>query len=60
MLNWKGFVMLSPEEIAHIKIDIDRLEKLHQQCRDNGIRERIEAWIAVEKKKLESAQSERE
>ena len=53
----KGLVMLSPGEIAEIKIEIERLEQLHKECRDNGIRKRIEAWIAAEKKKLESAQS---
>ena len=44
--------MLSPEEIAKIKEEIQRLEQLHKDCTDGGIRERIEAWIEAEKKKL--------
>ena len=44
--------MLSPEEIAQIKEEIQRLEQLHKDCNDGGIRERIEAWIKSEKKKL--------
>jgi len=48
--------MLSPEAIAKIKEKIERLEKLREECTDNGIRERIEAWIKAEKKKLPSDQ----
>jgi hypothetical protein len=47
-------VMLSPGEIAQIKAEIERLEKARKECTDSGIRQRIEAWIAEQKKKLES------
>jgi hypothetical protein len=47
--------MLSPEEIAQIKVEIERLEKLRAECTDGGIRKRIEAWIEAEKKKLSPA-----
>ena len=46
--------MLSPREIARIKAEIKRLEQALKECTDGGIRHRIEAWIADEKKKLES------
>jgi hypothetical protein len=49
--------MLSPGEIAQIKEEIERLEKLRKECTDKGIRTRIVAWIEAEKKKLESDQS---
>jgi hypothetical protein len=49
--------MLSPEDIARIRTEIERLEKLRTDCTDKGIRERIEAWIGAEKKNLESDQS---
>ena len=48
--------MLSPGEIAQIKAEIERLEKLREECTDSGIRERIEAWIVAEKKKLHARQ----
>lgn len=44
----------SPTEIANIMAEIERLEKLRNECTDNGIRKRIEAWIKTEKKKLDS------
>lgn len=44
--------MPSAEEIAQIRAEIERLEKLRHDCTDTGIRELIEAWINVEKKKL--------
>ncbi|MFY9979208.1 MAG: hypothetical protein WAK22_13345 [Candidatus Sulfotelmatobacter sp.] len=44
--------MLSPGEIARIKAEIERLEKLREECVDSGIRKRIEDWIESEKKKL--------
>jgi hypothetical protein len=49
--------VFSPGEIAKIKEEIERLEKLREDCIDSGIRERIEAWIKAEKKKLESDRS---
>lgn len=48
---------MPPEEIARIKTEIERLEKLHNECTDSGIRKRIEAWIEEEKKKLKPSQS---
>lgn len=48
--------MLSPEELARIKAEIERLEQLYKECSDSGIRERIKAWIAEENKKLKSDQ----
>ncbi|HWY21962.1 MAG TPA: hypothetical protein VNX26_12130 [Candidatus Acidoferrum sp.] len=51
----KGTTMLSPEEIAQIEAEIERLERLREECIDSGIRKRIEAWIEVEKKKLASS-----
>ena len=48
---------MSSEEMAKIKEEIERLEKLREECTDSGIRERIEAWIKAEKKKLESDRS---
>ena len=44
--------MPSPDEIAQIKAEVERLEKHREQCSDSGIRKRIEAWIEAEKKKL--------
>jgi hypothetical protein len=40
--------MLSLGEIAQIKAEIERLERLHGGCTDGGIRERIKAWIEAE------------
>jgi hypothetical protein len=51
--------MLSPKEIAQSKAEIERLEKLHDECADSGIRKRIEAWIEEQKKLLGSDQSKR-
>jgi hypothetical protein len=47
--------MLSPGEIAQIRAEIERLERLHKECTDGGIRKRIEAWIEAENKKLPSS-----
>jgi len=44
--------MRSLGEIALIKAEIERLEKLREECADSGIRKLIEAWIEAEKKKL--------
>jgi hypothetical protein len=44
--------MLSPGEMAQIKAEIERLEKLRGECTDSGIRKQIEAWIEAERKKL--------
>jgi hypothetical protein len=47
--------MLSPGEIAQIKMEIERLEKLYKECHDEGMQKRITAWIEEEKQKLASA-----
>jgi hypothetical protein len=44
----------SPPEKVQIKAEIERLERLHRECTDGGIQERIEAWIEAAKKKLPS------
>jgi hypothetical protein len=49
--------MLLPGEIAQIRAEIKRLEKVRNECIDSGIRKRIEAWIEEHKQKLESKQS---
>lgn len=55
LVRWHTLAaMLPPEEIAQIKAEIERLEKLREDCTNSGIRERIVAWIEAEKKKLES------
>jgi hypothetical protein len=41
--------MLSPGDIAKIKADIERLEKVRDECADSGIRKLIEAWIEEQK-----------
>ena len=43
--------MLSPGEIAQIRVEIKRLEEARDECTD-GIRKRIEAWIEEQKQKL--------
>jgi hypothetical protein len=47
-----GTTMLSQGEIAQIKAEIERLERLREECIDGAIRKRIEVWIEAEKKKL--------
>jgi len=47
--------MLTLEQITQIKAEVERLEKLREDCTDSGIRKRIEAWIEAETKKLKSA-----
>jgi hypothetical protein len=47
--------MLTPEQVTQIKAEVERLEKLREDCTDSGIRKRIEAWIDAETKKLKSA-----
>ena len=49
--------MLPPEELRGLELEIERLEKLREECADSGIRKRIEAWIEEQKKKLESGRS---
>jgi hypothetical protein len=47
-----GPAMLSRGEVATIRAEIERLEKALKECTDGGIRDRINAWIEEEKKKL--------
>jgi hypothetical protein len=44
--------MPSAREIAQIKAEIERLEKLREEATDSGIQKLIDAWIEAEKKKL--------
>jgi hypothetical protein len=44
--------MLSPGEIAQVRAEIKRLEQALEECRDEGIRKRIMAWIEEQKQKL--------
>jgi hypothetical protein len=48
--------MLSPGDLAIIKAEIERLQKARLECRDSGIREKIDVWIEEEKKKLASGE----
>jgi hypothetical protein len=52
--------MLSPGEIAQIKAEMKRLEKVRDECTDSGIRQRIEAWLKKEKLKSQIAKSDQE
>jgi hypothetical protein len=45
---------MTPEEITRIRAEIERLERLLEECADSGIQKVIEAWIEAEKKKLNS------
>jgi len=44
--------MLSRGDVAIIRAEIERLEKARRECTDEHIRERIEAWIEEQKRKL--------
>jgi hypothetical protein len=44
--------MLSRGDIAQIKLEIARLEKLYKECPDEGTQKRITAWIEEQKQKL--------
>ena len=57
IMHTLGPSMLLPGEIAQIRAEIKRLEKVRNECIDSGIRKRIEAWIEEHKQKLESKQS---
>jgi hypothetical protein len=46
--------MLTPEEVAIINAEIDRMEKAHKDCTDSGIKRWIEAVIEKQKEKLAS------
>ena len=49
--------MLSREEIANIKAEIEILEKALAECNDSGLQKQIEAWIADQKRKLTAQES---
>jgi hypothetical protein len=47
-------VMMTPEEVAIIKAEIDRMERARKDCTDSGIRKWIDAVIEKQKEKLAS------
>ena len=49
--------MLSPEQMAKLKAEIERLERACVECGDSGIRQRIEELIEDLKQKLASGQT---
>jgi len=51
--------MLSREEIANIKAEIERLEKALAECNDSGLQKQIGAWIEDQKNKLASSNAKR-
>jgi hypothetical protein len=46
--------MPSAREIAQIKAEIERLEKLREECADSGIRKLIDGWVEEQKRRLVS------
>jgi hypothetical protein len=44
--------MLAPGETAQIRAEIKRLEQARKECTDEGIQNRITAWIEEQKQKL--------
>ena len=50
-------VMLSPEEIALIRANIERLETARDYSTDSGIRELIDAWIEEHRQRLTSGKN---
>ena len=44
--------MLSPEEIAMLRANIERLEKARDYSADSRIRELIDAWIEEHRQRL--------
>ena len=49
--------MLSREEVAKIRAELERLEKARAECTDGGIQKLIDAWIEEQKRKLASNKS---
>jgi hypothetical protein len=47
--------MLSPQQIATINTEIDKLQYARRHCSDSGIQRVIEGWINDEKMKLNSS-----
>jgi|HubBroStandDraft_1064217.scaffolds.fasta_scaffold888494_1 hypothetical protein len=50
--------MLSPEEVAKIKSEIEALEKARQACADTGIEKQIDVWIEKLRRQIPSKPSE--
>jgi hypothetical protein len=50
----RELAMLSPQQIAAINVQIEKLEYARKQCSDSGIQKVIEGWINGEKMKLNS------
>jgi len=48
----KGCVMLSPQEVAIIRAEIERLEKVRKEFDDGSIQRMIDDWIEDERRKL--------
>jgi hypothetical protein len=48
--------MLSPEEMALIRANIERLEKARDYSTDSGIRELIDAWIEEHRQRVDVRQ----
>jgi hypothetical protein len=46
--------MPSPQQIATIKSEIERLKYARKHCSDSGILKLIEGWIKAERMKLDS------
>ena len=44
--------MLSREELAVIRAEIERLEKARDACNDSGIRKQIDFWIGEQRQML--------
>lgn len=46
--------MISRDEAAVIRSEIERLQKARNECADSGVQKRIDAWIEEQKRKLAS------
>jgi hypothetical protein len=44
--------MISRNEVAIIRSEIERLQKARNDCTDSGLQLRIDAWIEEQKQKL--------
>lgn len=44
--------MISRDEAAVIRSEIERLQKARNECADSGVQKRIDAWIEEQKRKL--------
>jgi hypothetical protein len=50
--------MLSPAEIAIIKLEIENLEKAREKFTDSVIQKQIDVWIEALKKRIPASPSE--